>query len=305
MNEDHAVSERAVDGGAAGHGGADDGGAAGDDGVDDDGAAGHGGGHGRRRTGGAATGRAESDSLTVRSSGPASANRPAASWLNRGVPPSNTTAPDGWLPGWLVRSPLRTGWIWTGSWAVLIVVDEFAELAGWIWYLLVGLAALPTLLATVTVLHATPRRHLKPTSESVLSHFFVRFLGLVLAFVIWAFSVVLSASISTTIQSLSAADERQVTGYGFQLLLAAFPLVVSVLWLALIIRCAWFLGRLRGWRQAPAHSKVPEKFLQDRPELRRVVIGLAQPGLLLVAGLGTSILALLLNALDLTLSVLS
>ncbi len=264
------------------------------------------GGDGRRRTGGAAAEGAESDDLTVLASNPGAppVNSPAAPSWNTGVPSSNTTSSDGWLPGWLVRSPLRSGWIWIGFWAVLIVVDEFADLAGWMWYLLVGLAALPTLLATVTVLHATPRKHLKPTTESVLGHFFVRFLGLVLAFVIWAFSVVLSASISTTIQSLSAADERQVTGLGFQLLLAAFPLVVSVLWLAFIIRCAWFLGRLRGWRQAPTDSKVPEKFLRDRPALRRVVIGLAQPGLLLVAGLGTSILALLLNAVDLTLSVL-
>ncbi len=256
-------------------------------------------------------GGAESDGLPVSPSNPAGVNPPAAPPSNQGVPqsnpggpPSKTTVPDGWLPAWLVRSPLRTGWIWTGSWAVLIVVDEFADLAGWMWYLLVGLAALPTLLATVTVLHATPRKHLKPAAESVLGHFFVRFLGLVLAFVIWAFSVVLSASISTTIQSLSAADERQVTGLGFQLLLAAFPLVVSVLWLAFIIRCAWFLGRLRGWRQAPTDSKVPGEFLRDRPALRRVVIGLAQPGLLLVAGLGTSVLAVLLNAVDLTLSVL-
>ncbi|MCY0906550.1 hypothetical protein [Arthrobacter sp. H14-L1] len=292
MNEDRAVGGGTVD----------------DDGDMDDGDMNDGDmndGDGRQRTGSAPAGGAESNGVPVPPPNPRLVNPLLAPPSSPGAPPSKTTASDGWLPGWLVRSPLRTGWIWTGSWAVLIVVDEFADLAGWMWYVLVGLAALPTLLATVTVLHATPRKHLKPISESVLGHFVVRFLGLVLAFVIWGFSVVLSASISTTIQSLSAADERQVTGLGFQLLLAAFPLVVSVLWLAFVIRCAWFLGRLRGWRQAPTDSKVPDKFLRDRPALRRVVIGLAQPGLLLVAGLGTSILALLLNAVDLTLSVLS
>ncbi|MCB5275004.1 hypothetical protein BJG92_02542 [Arthrobacter sp. SO5] len=114
----------------------------------------------------------------------------------------------------------------------------------------------------------------------------------------------MSASISTTIQSLVGASEREVTAVGFQLLLAAVPLVVSVLWLAFIIRCAWFLRRLRGWKQEPARTRVPKKFLRSRPRLRRVVLAFAHPGLLLVAGLGTSVLALLLGAVELTLSVL-
>jgi hypothetical protein len=119
---------------------------------------------------------------------------------------------------------------------------------------------------------------------------------------VWGLSVVMSASISTTVQSLGAS-EREVTALGFNLLLAAVPLVVSVLWLAFIIRCAWFLRRLRGWKQAPARAGVPKKFLRRRPRLRRVVVGLAHPGLLLVAGLGTSVLALLLGAVEATLNV--
>lgn len=218
--------------------------------------------------------------------------------------PDAAPDPDARLPAWLVERPLTAGWAWAGFWAMLIVADEFLDLAGWSWYVLVGMAALPTLLATVALLHATPRRYLKPRRDTVLGHFFVRFLALVAAFLVWGVSVVMSASISTTLQALVGASEREVTAVGFNLLLAAIPLVVSVLWLVFIIRCAWFLRRLRGWKQAPEPGTAPKKFLRDRPRLRRVVLGLAHPGLLLVAGLGTSVLALLLGAVELTINVL-
>lgn len=207
------------------------------------------------------------------------------------------------LPGWLVRNPLHAGWVWTGAWALLIIADEYLDLAGWTWYACVGMAALPTLACTVAVLHATPRRHLRPTKESVLSHFFVRFLALTAAFLVWGISVVASASISTTVQALAGDSERAVTSLGLSLLVAAVPLVVSVLWMALIVRCAWFLRRLRGWRQVPVGSRLPAEFLHRSPQLRRVVVALAHPGLLLVAGLGTSILALSLGAAELTLNL--
>ncbi|MET3809871.1 hypothetical protein [Arthrobacter sp. UYEF3] len=210
---------------------------------------------------------------------------------------------DPWLPGWLVSRPLTAGWVWAGFWAALIVADDFFDFAGWSWYVLVGMAALPTLLATIAVLQATPRRYLKPRKDSVLGHFFVRFLALTAAFLVWGVSVVMSASISTTIQSVVNASEREVTALGFNLLLAAVPLVVSLLWLAFIARCAWFLRRLRGWKQDPTTARVPQKFLRGRPRLRRVTVGLAHPGLLLVAGLGTSVLALLLGAVELTLKL--
>ena len=220
-----------------------------------------------------------------------------------------SSAPTAWLhqrlPAWLVRNPLLAGWTWTAFWAALIIVDEFAGLAGWTWYVFVGMAALPTLACTVAVLHATPRRHLKPRQESVLAHFFVRFLALTAAFLVWGLSVVASASISTTVQALAGDSERAVTSLGFNLLLAAVPLVVSVLWMALIVRCAWFLRRLRGWRQSPEDARLPKKFLRDSPQLRRVVVGLAHPGLLLVAGLGTSVLALFLGAVELTLNLIA
>jgi hypothetical protein len=187
---------------------------------------------------------------------------------------------------------------------LLIVADEWVDCAGWTWYVFVGMAALPTLGCTVAVLHATPRRYLRPQRESVLSHFFIRFLAMTAAFMVWGISVVASASISTTVQALSGNSERAVTSLGLNLMMAAVPLVVSVLWMALVVRCAWFLRRLRGWRQVPADSRLPAKFLRDAPRLRRVVIRLAHPGLLLVAGLGTSILALFLGAVELTLNVM-
>ena len=248
----------------------------------------------------------------VPGSRPVTGDGPAAEHLTEPQPADPEAAPapqaapavdDPWLPAWLVRHPLTTGWAWTGFWAALIVADDFFDFAGWSWYVMVGMAALPTLLATIALLQATPRRHLRPRKDSVLGHFFVRFLALTAAFLVWGVSVVMSASISTTIQSLVGASEREVTALGFNLLLAAVPLVVSVLWLAFIIRCAWFLRRLRGWKQDPAPARLPKKFLRGRPRLRRVVIGLAHPGLLLVAGLGTSVLALLLGAVEMTLNV--
>lgn len=221
-----------------------------------------------------------------------------------GIRPARISAVDARLPEWLVRSPLYWGWAWACFWTLLIVVDEFVDLAGWTWYLLVAAAALPTLLSTLAVLHVTPRQQVKPARESVLGLFFVRFLALVAAFLVWAISVVLSASISTTIQALAGDSEREVTALGFNLMAALVPLVVAVLWLAFVARCAWFLRRLRGWRQVPTFSRVPKSFLRGRPRLRRVVIGLAHPGLMLLAGMGTSVLAFLLGPVELTIEAL-
>ena len=71
----------------------------------------------------------------------------------RGSPASTTR---GCPAGWCER-PLTAGWAGPGFWAALIVADEFLDLAGWSWYVMVGMAALPTLLATLALLHATPR----------------------------------------------------------------------------------------------------------------------------------------------------
>ncbi|WP_026851285.1 hypothetical protein [Glaciibacter superstes] len=207
------------------------------------------------------------------------------------------------LPAWLVRHPLIVGWCWIAVWLGFMALSDSLGWADWTWYAFVAISALPTLIASLWVLHATPRALLKPSTDTVLSHFFVRFLTLIFAFLLWGVSVVASASISSTIQAAIGANEREVTALGLNLLLVAIPAVIVLMWMALIVRCAWFLRRLRGWRQTPLKSKVPKKFLRSRPRLRAVVIGLAHPGLLLVGGLGASLLALFLDAAETTLNV--
>lgn len=210
---------------------------------------------------------------------------------------------DARLPDWVVRHPLIVGWCWIAVWLGFMVLSDSLGWPDWTWYVFVAISALPTLIASLWVLHATPRALLKPSTDTVLSHFFVRFLTLIFAFLLWGVSVVASASISSTIQAAVGADEREVTALGLNLLVAAVPGVIVLMWMALIVRCAWFLRRLRGWRQTPLKSKVPKKFLKSRPRLRTVVIGLAHPGLLLVGGLGASLLALFLDAAESTLNV--
>ena len=138
----------------------------------------------------------------------------------------------------------------------------------------------------------------------MLGHFFVRFLALIAAFLVWGVSVVMSASISTTIQSLVGASEREVTALGFNLLLAAIPLVVSVLWLAFIIRCAWFLRRLRGWKQDPAGAGCRRNSCAAGRGSGGWCWASPIRGCCSSPGSGTSVLALLLGAVELTLNVL-
>jgi hypothetical protein len=62
-----------------------------------------------------------------------------------------------------------------------------------------------------------------------------------------------------------------------------------VLWVAFIVRCAWFLARIRGWSARPLHTEVPETLLAGRPAGRAFVIALANPALLLISGLVASV----------------
>lgn len=206
--------------------------------------------------------------------------------------------------GALLRHPLITGWAWTAAWLTVALLGILVDWPDWTAYPLGATIALPSLLATLAVLQATPREQLRPAVESVLGHFLVRALALTAAFAVWGVSLVLSASISSTIQSTLGGDDREVTALGFQLLLAAVPIVLTVLWMAFVVRCAWFLRRLRGWRERPDRTEVPVQFLHARPALRSVAIGLAHPGLLLVSGLGGSILAAYLAAPELNVTLL-
>ena len=186
----------------------------------------------------------------------------------------------------ITKHPLRWGAGWTLAVLALLAATATTARFGLTWAVLLTLLVAPSLIATIVVLVATPRRRLDLHS-SVFGHFFLRFVTLVLAFVAWCASVVLGATISTSIQLAAEGREDEVVGIGFDLLAAVVPVVAVVLWGAFIARCAWFLARVRGWREAPEETGIPARLLADRPRRRRVVIGLAHPGLLV----GTGVLA--------------
>jgi len=191
----------------------------------------------------------------------------------------------------IVAHPLWWGAAWSAVFAALVIVAVVAAWPAWAWIVLAALLIAPCLVATIVVLTGTPRDHLHARS-SVFGHFFVRYLALVFAFLTWAVSIILGAAISTSIQAAARGDEDEIVGLGLRLLGTLTPVVVALLWLGLVVRCAWFLGRLRGWGEAPATSEVPARLLADRPALRRVAIGLAHPGLLLAVGVVAGITAL-------------
>ncbi|WP_448003936.1 hypothetical protein [Agromyces bauzanensis] len=200
----------------------------------------------------------------------------------------------------LVAHPLVWGAAWAAAFTALMVVAGVLDWPTLAWLLLVLLLVAPSLAATIIVLSATPRDHLHDRT-TVFGHFFVRYLTLVFAFMAWSASVVLGAVISTSIQLAARGDDEEVASIGFDLMAALTPVVATVLWGALIVRCAWFLGRLRGWREAPEASEVPATMFAGHPALRRVVIGLAHPGLLIATGLASAVTALIAAELELQL----
>lgn len=198
----------------------------------------------------------------------------------------------------IVAHPLVWGAAWAAVFTTLVVIAGVLDWPTLSWSLLVLVLVAPSLAATILVLSVTPRDHLHDRT-TVFGHFFVRFLTLVFAFMAWSASVVLGAVISTSIQLAAEGDEEEVASIGFDVMAALTPAVAAVLWGALIVRCVWFLGRLRGWREAPATSEVPETLLAGRPALRRVVIGLAHPGLLLATGIASAVTALIAAEIEL------
>ena len=198
----------------------------------------------------------------------------------------------------VVAHPLVWGAAWAAAFTTLVVIAGIRDWPTVTWLLLVLVLVAPSLAATVLVLSVTPRDHLHDRT-TVFGHFFVRFVTLVLAFMAWSASVVLGAVISTSIQLAAENDEEEVASIGFDVLAALTPAVTAVLWGALIVRCVWFLARLRGWREVPTRSEVPESLLAGRPDLRRVVIGLAHPGLLLATGIASAVAALVAAEVEL------
>ena len=198
----------------------------------------------------------------------------------------------------IVAHPLVWGAAWAAAFTTLVVIAGVLDWPTVTWSLLVLVLVAPSLAATILVLSVTPRDHLHDRT-TVFGHFFVRFVTLVLAFMAWSASVVLGAVISTSIQLAAENDEEEVASIGFDVLAALTPAVTAVLWGALIVRCVWFLARLRGWREVPTRSEVPESLLAGRPDLRRVVIGLAHPGLLLATGIASAVAALIAAEVEL------
>ena len=192
------------------------------------------------------------------------------------------------IPGAIARHPLTWGAGWSAVVGAALVI---ALLARWpLWADVAILAALvaPSLAATVVVLSATPRKHFDEMS-SVFAHFFVRYAALVFAVVAWGASVVIGAAISQTIQLAAEGREDEIVGVGYDIMSVIVPVLVALLWVGFVLRCSWFLAKVRGWREAPVFDRVPDGLLAAHPSLRRVVIGLAHPALFAVTGLAVAV----------------
>ncbi|MGR0220277.1 hypothetical protein [Agromyces sp. ZXT2-6] len=205
------------------------------------------------------------------------------------------------IVGAVARHPLAWGVAWSLAFGALLVVALVAEWPTWADALVLTAMVVPSLAATVTVLHATPRRHFDEMG-SVFGHFAVRYAALVIAVIAWSASVVVGAAISQAIQLAAEGREDEVIGIGFDIMVFLVPILVGLLWAAFVLRCAWFLARVRGWSEAPAADRVPTPMLEGRPALRRTVIGLAHPALFGATGL---VVALMLPALQGTLEVIA
>lgn len=194
-------------------------------------------------------------------------------------------------PLFLVRHPTLSGWIWLAAAVVLLVVCELwidDETAGVVVSLL---GALPSLGATLLVLAQTPRTHLE-YEESILGHFFARFFAVLGALILWVGSVVLGAAVAVQLAEDTGADPEKAWVEAFEIFGAIVPFVVAMLWAVLVFRCVGYIARLRGWAGVPERHRIPDEFLTELPRTRRLVIGLAHPSLLLVAGLLSIVVAL-------------
>lgn len=194
-------------------------------------------------------------------------------------------------PAFVVRHPTLSGWIWLAVAVVLLVVCEIwveNESAGVV-VSLVG--ALPSLGATLLVLAQTPRTHLD-FEESILGHFFARFFAVLGALILWIGSVVLGAAVAVQLAEDTGADPEKAWVEAFEIFGAVVPFIVAMLWAVLVFRCVGYIARLRGWAGVPERHRIPDQFFADLPRTRRVVVGLAHPSLLLVAGLLSIVVAI-------------
>ncbi|AMB58700.1 hypothetical protein [Microterricola viridarii] len=204
------------------------------------------------------------------------------------------------LPSWLVAHPLLAGWLWLAAFGVLAIAAAALDWSAPVVLAVVALLVLPPVAAMIVVLQATPRRALE-THGSVLGHFLTRYLVIIAGFLAWTASIVLGATISTTLSLLAEGRENEVLGTGFSLVLGIVLPAITVLWIVFLLRCAWFLMKVRGWRQFPASTTVPARLLLRQPRLRAVTIGLAHPGVLITAALASGVFLLAIEIDELTL----
>ncbi|HEY5223715.1 MAG TPA: hypothetical protein VIJ18_11815 [Microbacteriaceae bacterium] len=238
---------------------------------------------------------------------PQSAQRPELLGFRRARLPGTSAFArrvDRLLPDFFVRHGLLLIWLWVAIWAALALTEELTDIPGWVFTVATILIVIPSLTATALCLWVTPRYQLLQT-ESILTHFVARFAAVVFGFIAWTVSIVIGASISSLIQLLGENKESQVLGSGFELMGAITPIVSILIWLGLIMRCSWFLLRLRGWRAVPARTELPDTFLDAVPRVRRFVITLAHPGVLAIAGvlsaIGTVLAVIGHSVIDITL----
>lgn len=203
------------------------------------------------------------------------------------------------LPEWLVRHPLTASWWWLAAFTALLVAAELFDWSMPLWLTLIAVATLPSLVAMVIVLLATPRRNLE-SHGSVFGHFFARYLTVIAGFLAWTASIVLGAAISSTITLAASGREDEILGTGFSLVLGVILPAITFLWIVMLLRCAWFLAKVRGWRQIPATTTIPARLLLREPRLRAVVIGLAHPGVLIAAACISGLALLAIELVDLT-----
>lgn len=208
------------------------------------------------------------------------------------------------LPSTLVAHPLLWNWAWFVVFGAVTVVGWLADWPMALWVAVMVVGSLPALTATVALLLHTPRSHLD-AHDSVFGHFFVRFVTLIVGFAAWTVSVVMSASLSTLLQLMAGNREDEITYSGVQLFAGLMLPVVLAIWLVFLLRCAWFLSKLRGWREHPSpdRSRVPDAFLAGQPRLRSVVVGLAHPGALIATAGLSSAAVLTEEAMRLTLDI--
>ncbi|PPG42723.1 hypothetical protein [Pseudoclavibacter sp. RFBA6] len=209
------------------------------------------------------------------------------------------------LPSVLISHPLRWNWAWFVLFGGATIASWLADWPVPVWVLVVAVGSMPSLTATIALLLHTPRSHLDE-HDSVFGHFFVRFITLVIGFVAWTISVIMSASLSTLLQLIAENREDEITYSGIQLFAGLMLPVVLAIWLVFLLRCAWFLAKLRGWREhpSPERSRVPDAFLAHLPRLRSLVVGLAHPGALLASAGLSSAAVLTEEALRLTFTML-